>query len=215
MNEERKMSRKALLGLVGLVLSAPAYANPITLTMSGSAQMAEVINPGTAFPTINNATGSFTFTFTGDNSNFSNATATITPLSTHLTTHATVPGGVSFDTDLQTGSSTVTDIVGFPAAIEFQINNFFAISGESTSLAGFRFDKSLGPISLGNIGVNNFVVLPPFDGNDILNIVRGTITNVTFTSSVGGTVTGVPEPTTFGILGLGILGLGIIRTVRR
>jgi len=177
--------------------------------------MAEVINPNTAFPTVNNATGSFTFTFAGDTSNFSNTTATIKPLSTHLTTHATVPGGVSFDTDLQTGSATITDVIGFPASVEFQVNNFFGISGENASLAGYRFDKSLGPVSLSNIGVINFVVLPPFDGNDILDFTRETITNVTFTSSVQGTVSGVPEPSTFGILGLGMLGLGIIRTVRR
>jgi hypothetical protein len=174
--------------------------------------MAEVINPNTAFPTVNNATGSFTFTLTG---NVNSPTDILTPLSVHLTTHATVPNGVSFDTDLQTGSATVSDLPPFPAGVEFQVNNFFGISGESTSLAGYRFDKSLGPISLDNIGVINFVVLPPFDGNDILDIERGTIVNVTFTSSVGGTVAGVPEPATFGILGLGILGLGIIRTVRR
>jgi hypothetical protein len=174
--------------------------------------MSEIINPNTAGQETLDATGNFTFTFKGDTADFSSVSSSIKPLSTHILTLPT-QGGITISTDLETGTGTVTDVLGFPPAVEFQVGTF-AISGENSALHGYQFDKSLGPIPLTSIGINGFVDLPIFDGKNILAFVEETISNVTFTSAVSG-LAAVPEPNTAFILLVGVAGIPLVRYLKK
>ncbi len=178
---------KSLVLSLALLSAVAANANviPWSATLSGAQEVPSVLTGGTgaAFGTIDTATGDFSWAILAGNSDGSSGALSGMPFAAHFHIAPLGMNGPVLIDLFNSGAMADSSWTVF-TAIKLNFGVFFLGQGTLGT-------ASLGSLLDGNFYINVHTALHP--GGEI----RGQVS--------------VPEPGTFGLLGIGLLGLGLAR----
>lgn len=182
----------ALLTAAALTLSIAAHASPITLTFT--AKNADLTLGSTAYDGVNFSVSMFADTTDLDTTKFGPST----PSYDNLTATMSISGGPSVTFPVYVFNNQEVQAVGFGNNATLDL---FDLKVPGVGLSSYELTTAFGPISTSDVtALNQWSDLATSGGSM-------TVSSVALGSFQAMTGSSVPEPGTFGLLGIGLLGL--------